>query len=50
MIGDASKYIQSVSDWYMIIPPAVVMAIVLLSFQFVGDGLQDVFNPKASAH
>lgn len=49
MIGDASKYIQSVSSWYMIIPPAVVMAIVLLSFQFVGDGLQDVFNPKAAA-
>jgi ABC-type dipeptide/oligopeptide/nickel transport system permease subunit len=48
MLGDAGKYIQSMSGWYMIIPPAIVMAIVLLSFQFVGDGLQDVFNPKAS--
>ncbi len=48
MIGDASMYITSPSDWYLIIPPAVVMAIVLLSFQFVGDGLQDVFNPRGA--
>ncbi|MCL5996420.1 MAG: ABC transporter permease [Chloroflexi bacterium] len=49
MLGDAGKYIQSMSGWYMIIPPAVVMAVVLLSFQFVGDGLQDVFNPRNSS-
>ncbi len=50
MIGESSKYITSTSDWYLIIPPAVVMAVVLLSFQFVGDGLQDVFNPRAAVH
>lgn len=47
MLGEAGKYIQSPSGWYMVIPPIVIMATVLLSFQFVGDGLQDVFSPRA---
>jgi ABC-type dipeptide/oligopeptide/nickel transport system permease subunit len=30
----------------MIVPPMAVMALVLLAFQFVGDGLHEVFNPS----
>jgi ABC-type dipeptide/oligopeptide/nickel transport system permease subunit len=46
MLGEAGKYIQDVSAWYMIVPPMAVMALVLLAFQFVGDGLHEVFNPS----
>ena len=48
MLGEGSKYIQSISTWYLVVPPALVMAIVLLAFQFIGDGMQNVFNPSSS--
>lgn len=48
MLGEGSKYVQTISTWYMVMPPAIIMAIVLLAFQFIGDGMQNVFNPSTS--
>jgi oligopeptide transport system permease protein len=48
MLGESSKYVQTISTWYMVMPPAVIMATVLLAFQFMGDGMQSVFNPSTS--
>jgi oligopeptide transport system permease protein len=35
--------------WYMLIVPCVLLSITLLSLNFVGDGLRDVFDPKREA-
>src|SRR6185437_14707850 len=32
--------------WYMLVVPCVLLSITLLSLNFVGDGLRDVFDPK----
>jgi ABC-type dipeptide/oligopeptide/nickel transport system permease subunit len=48
MLGEAGKYIQSQSTWYLVIPPAIILAAVLLCFQFIGDGMQAAFNPSSS--
>lgn len=48
MLGEGSKYIQTISTWYIVLPPAIIMAVVLLAFQFIGDGMQNVFNPSTS--
>jgi ABC-type dipeptide/oligopeptide/nickel transport system permease subunit len=33
----------------MLVFPCVLLAITLLSLNFVGDGLRDVFDPKRDA-
>ena len=35
--------------WWMLVFPCVLLAITLLSLNFVGDGLRDVFDPKRDA-
>lgn len=35
--------------WYMLIVPCALLSITLLSLNFVGDGLRDVFDPKREA-
>lgn len=35
--------------WWMLIFPCVLLAITLLSLNFMGDGLRDVFDPKKEA-
>jgi ABC-type dipeptide/oligopeptide/nickel transport system permease subunit len=35
--------------WWMLAFPCVLLAITLLSLNFVGDGLRDVFDPKRDA-
>lgn len=32
---------------HLLIWPAIVFALILLSFNFIGDGLRDAFNPKS---
>lgn len=48
MLGEGGKYVQTPSTWYLVLPPAIIMAVVLLAFQFIGDGMQNVFNPSSS--
>jgi oligopeptide transport system permease protein len=33
---------------WLLIAPSVVFALTLLSLNFVGDGLRDAFDPRAS--
>jgi ABC-type dipeptide/oligopeptide/nickel transport system permease subunit len=46
----ASDAIQSLSPvrfyWWMLLFPCLLLVITLLSLNFVGDGLRDVFDPK----
>jgi peptide/nickel transport system permease protein len=35
--------------WYMLVVPCVLLTVTLLSLNFVGDGLRDVFDPKREA-
>ena len=37
------------SDWWLLLFPCTLLAIVLLSLNFLGDGLRDVFDPKKEA-
>ena len=35
--------------WWMLVFPCMLLAVTLLSLNFVGDGLRDVFDPKRDA-
>jgi ABC-type dipeptide/oligopeptide/nickel transport system permease subunit len=36
-------------DWYQFVLPATVLALLVLVFAFVGDGLRDAFDPRMRA-
>ena len=38
---------SSLGAWWMIVPPAFCVVIVILAFTLVGNALDDVLNPKA---
>ncbi len=46
----ASEGVQSLSPikiyWWMLIFPCILLVVTLLSLNFMGDGLRDVFDPK----
>ena len=46
----ASEAVQSLSPvkiyWWMLIFPCILLVVTLLSLNFMGDGLRDVFDPK----
>jgi ABC-type dipeptide/oligopeptide/nickel transport system permease subunit len=44
MIVDGQQYLRS--EPHMVIFPALIVAIALLSFTFLGDGLRDALDPK----
>jgi ABC-type dipeptide/oligopeptide/nickel transport system permease subunit len=35
--------------WWMLVFPCLLLVITLLSLNFVGDGLRDIFDPKREA-
>jgi oligopeptide transport system permease protein len=49
----ASEAVQSLSPiriyWWMLFFPCALLAVTLLSLNFLGDGLRDVFDPKREA-
>jgi ABC-type dipeptide/oligopeptide/nickel transport system permease subunit len=38
-----------VSRWWLLLFPCVLLALTLLSLNFLGDGLRDLFDPKRDA-
>ncbi len=36
-------------DWWLLLFPCVLLAVTLLSLNFLGDGLRDLFDPKREA-
>lgn len=35
------------NDWWLIVPQCVLLAVTLLSLNFLGDGLREAFDPKS---
>jgi len=46
MVGDALPYMRVY--WYLGVFPTLVIALTMLGFTFVGDGLRDAFDMKAT--
>ena len=46
MVADAGSYIRVY--WYLGLFPTLAIAITMLSFSFVGDGLRDALDPRLS--
>src|ERR671924_350088 len=44
MVGEGQQYIRSY--WHLCVFPAVAIAITMLSFTFLGDGVRDALDPK----
>jgi oligopeptide transport system permease protein len=50
LAGDAVQALNPVKFyWWMLVFPCALLAITLLSLNFLGDGLRDVFDPKREA-
>lgn len=44
LLSDNQSYIQSHS--YLVVYPAIIMALLMISFNLFGNGLRDAFNPS----
>jgi oligopeptide transport system permease protein len=44
MVAESSSYIREY--WYLGLFPTLLIAITMLSFSFVGDGLRDALDPR----
>jgi len=44
LVAEGQKYIRG--DSHLVIFPAVAIALALISFTFLGDGLRDALDPK----
>jgi ABC-type dipeptide/oligopeptide/nickel transport system permease subunit len=44
MVGDGQQYIRSY--WHLCVFPSIAIAITMLSFTFLGDGIRDALDPK----
>jgi peptide/nickel transport system permease protein len=45
MVSEGTKYITQ-GSWWMSVFPGFVLAFTIFSFNMVGDGLQDRFDPR----
>jgi peptide/nickel transport system permease protein len=45
MIADASQFV-STHPWEVLVP-SITLAIIVLTFSFLGDGLRDAFDPRS---
>jgi ABC-type dipeptide/oligopeptide/nickel transport system permease subunit len=44
MVGEYQQYLRS--NWHMAVFPSIAIALTMLSFTFVGDGLRDALDPR----
>jgi len=44
MVGDNQQFLRSY--WYLCVFPSIAIAITMLSFTFLGDGVRDALDPK----
>jgi ABC-type dipeptide/oligopeptide/nickel transport system permease subunit len=44
MVGEYQQYLRS--NWHMAVFPAIAIAMTMLSFTFLGDGLRDALDPR----
>jgi oligopeptide transport system permease protein len=45
-VADSLAYVRVY--WYLGLFPTLVLAVTMLSFSFVGDGLRDALDPRLS--
>ena len=45
MIADASQFVQT--HPFEVLVPSITLAIIVLTFSFLGDGLRDAFDPRS---
>ena len=38
-----------IERWWLLVFPCTLLAVTLLSLNFLGDGLRDLFDPKRTA-
>ncbi len=43
MVADSQQYLSSY--WHLAVVPTVLLAVTMLAFTFIGDGLRDAFDP-----
>ncbi|MEZ5301519.1 MAG: ABC transporter permease [Verrucomicrobiales bacterium] len=49
LLKDGAQVINPIeSKWWLLAFPAAIMSILLLSLNFLGDGLRDAFDPRSS--
>jgi oligopeptide transport system permease protein len=46
MVGEYQQYLRS--NWHMAVFPAIAIALTMLSFTFLGDGLRDALDPRTN--
>ena len=44
MVGEGQQYLRS--SWHLCVVPSIAIAITMLSFTFLGDGVRDALDPK----
>ena len=44
MVGEGQQYLRSA--WHLCVVPSIAIAITMLSFTFLGDGVRDALDPK----
>jgi ABC-type dipeptide/oligopeptide/nickel transport system permease subunit len=44
MVGEGQQYLRS--SWHLCVFPSIAIAITMLSFTFLGDGVRDALDPK----
>ena len=44
MVGEYQQYLRS--NWHMAVFPSIAIALTMLSFTFLGDGLRDALDPR----
>lgn len=49
MLTDGFQYALDPNLWFLLIPPGVAIAVTVLGFNLVGDGLRDAFDPRTDA-
>ena len=47
MLQDAQNITIMISAWWYPLFPGLMILLTVLSFNFVGDGLRDAFDPKS---
>src|SRR5688500_103612 len=44
MVGEGQQYLRS--SWHLCVVPSIAIAITMLSFTFLGDGVRDALDPR----
>ena len=47
MLQDSFVYMRDFNAWWMGVFPGLMIAITVLSFNFLGDGLRDALDPRS---